>query len=144
MSVTLFRKGIVYLSTTYFRNLKKFREIKVSRINVDAKIKDAKVSQLYKNLYLSFSSARSIHPCRRIQIRFQFNACSKSPHLAELVPVTLPRQSISIWLPRVLCHLLLETLNDGFILFRSVEYPNLFKGRQPYRLKIHLKTFTCR
>ena len=57
-----------YLTSSRF---KKFREIKVPRINGAAKIKDAKFSDLYQNLYFSFPSARSIHTSRRVQILVQ-------------------------------------------------------------------------
>ena len=37
-----------------------------------AEIKEAKFSDLYKNLYLSFPSARSIHMSKRAQISGQY------------------------------------------------------------------------
>ena len=56
---------------TYFRDLKNLVKSKFPRIKGAAKIKDAKFSDLYKNLYFSFPSARSIHTSRRVQISVQ-------------------------------------------------------------------------
>ena len=68
-----YRLSINYLIITYFREtsfsrFKKFREIEVPRKKGAAKIKDTKFSDLYKNLYLSFPSARSLHTSRRAKI----------------------------------------------------------------------------
>ena len=59
---------ITYFRETSFSRFKKFREIEVPRKKGAAKIKDTKFSDLYKNLYLSFPSARSLHTSRRATI----------------------------------------------------------------------------
>ena len=57
------------LIITYFRRL---GEIKFSRKKGAAKIKDAELSNLHKNLYLSVPSATwSVHTRRRVQISVQ-------------------------------------------------------------------------
>ena len=54
-----------------FSRFKKNCGIKVPQMKGAAKIKDAKFNDLYKNLYFSFPSARSMHTSRRVQISVQ-------------------------------------------------------------------------